>query len=174
LSTIVTVLAFTGARLREITGVTWEDVRDLDGDRAFLELRPNEVRNLKTAWSARAVPLVPQAAAVLREHRSKSLAHSAPLSGAAPVFPRYGRDGGSAAASRALMRALRRTGITDRRKSVHSLRHTVKQRLRDVGAPKDIRDAVQGHAAGDIAETYGLGTALSAMREALERAFQGF
>ena len=72
------------------------------------------------------------------------------------------------------MRALRRTGITDRRKSVHSLRHTVKQRLRDVGTPKDIRDAVQGHAAGDIAETYGLGTALSAMRDALERAFHGF
>jgi hypothetical protein len=36
------------------------------------------------------------------------------------------------------MKALRRVGIVDPRKSVHSLRHTVKQRLRDVGTPKDI------------------------------------
>ena len=92
----------------------------------------------------------------------------------APVFPSYGRDGGSAAASRALMHAFRQGGIVDCRKSVHSLRHTVKQRLRDAGIPKDIRDAVQGHAAPDIAETYGLGTALTVMREALLRAFRGF
>ena len=72
------------------------------------------------------------------------------------------------------MRALRRTGLADRRKSVHSLRHTVKQRLRDAGVPKDIRDALQGHAPGEIAETYGLGTALKAMRNALERAFPDF
>ncbi len=69
---------------------------------------------------------------------------------------------------------MRRASLTDRRKSVHSLRHTVKQRLRDVGVPKDIRDAIQGHAGGDAAETYGLGVALRVMREALEKAFQGF
>jgi integrase len=174
LSTIVTVLAFTGARLREITGLTWDDVQDLEGNQAFLELRPNEVRTLKTPWSARAVPLLKQAAGVLREHRSTRLARSKSLDGAAPVFPRYGQDGGSAAASRALMKALRRGGIVDPRKSVHSLRHTVKQRLRDVGTPKDIRDALQGHAAPDIAEIYGLGVALTVTRDALEKAFQGF
>jgi hypothetical protein len=93
LSTIVTVLAFTGARLREITGITWEDVRDLDGEQAFLELRPNNVRNLKTAWSTCAVSLVTQAVAVLREHRSKTLAYATSASGAAPVFPRYAAMG---------------------------------------------------------------------------------
>jgi integrase len=174
LRAIVTVLALTGARLREITGLTWADVRDLDSNQPFLDLRPNEVRDLKTPWSARAVPLLAQAAAVIREHRSQSPTSPVSRDGAAPVFPRYGRDGGSAAASRALTRALRLNGITDRRKSSHSLRHTVKQRLRDVGVPKDIRDAVQGHGARDIADTYGLGIALTVMRDALEKAFQGF
>jgi hypothetical protein len=70
------------------------------------------------------------------------------------------------------MRALRRSGITDCRKSVHSL-NTVKQRLRDGGIPKDIRDAVQGHAASDIAEIYGLGLPSLSCRPPW-RAFQGF
>jgi hypothetical protein len=67
------------------------DVQNLEGDQAFLELRPNDVRTLKTPWSARAVPLLKQAAGVLREHRSTRLATSKSLDGAAPVFPRYGQ-----------------------------------------------------------------------------------
>ena len=75
-------------------------------------------------------------------------------------FPRYGRDRGHTAASAALMKALRAVGVTHERKSINSVRHTVKQRLRDVGCPKDVRDAIQGHASGDTAETYGLGHVL--------------
>ena len=79
------------------------------------------------------------------------------------MFPRDGRDRGHTAASAALMKALRAAGVTHERKTIHSVRHTVKQGLRDVGCPKDVRDAIQGHASGDIAETYGLGHALGVM-----------
>jgi integrase len=34
----------------------------------------------------------------------------------------------------------------------HSFRHVMKDRIREVGCPKDIRDAIQGHASGDVAE----------------------
>ena len=56
------------------------------------------------------------------------------------------------------------------RKVVHSIRHSVKQALRDVGCPKDVRDAIQGHSTGDVAETYGSGYGVSLMAEWLEKA----
>src|SRR5262245_56057837 len=89
-----------------------------------------------------------------------------------PLFPRYGRNGGGDAASAALMKLLRRVGISDRRKVVHSIRHSVKQALRDVGCPKDIRDTIQGHSAGDVAETYGSGVSLDVKRKWLEQALE--
>ena len=78
------------------------------------------------------------------------------------IAPRegYGRNGGSDAASQALNKFLRRLGITDRRKVVHSIRHSVKQALRDLGCPRDVRDAIQGHSPGDVAESYGSGHGL--------------
>ncbi len=45
----------------------------------------------------------------------------------------------------------------------------MKDRLRDVGCTEDIRDAIQGHAHGGIAETYGRGHTLKTMREWLEK-----
>src|SRR5262249_7489847 len=89
-----------------------------------------------------------------------------------PLFPRYGRNGGSSAASQALMKFLRKIGITDRRKDVHSIRHSVKQALRDVVCSKDVRDAVQGHSGGDVAETYGSGVSLEVKRDWLEQALE--
>ena len=41
----------------------------------------------------------------------------------------------------------------------------MKDRLREAGCPKDIRDAIQGHSSKDIAETYGQGHTLRTMQE---------
>ncbi len=68
------------------------------------------------------------------------------------------------------MKALRAAGVTEDRKTIHSVRHAVKQRLRDVGCPKDVRDAIQGHASGDIAEVHGLGHVLGVMADWLGKA----
>lgn len=168
LSTIVLLLVTTGARLNEIAGLDWADV-DLAESSANiprLVIRTNAIRRLKTVSSRRILPLIIEASASLRAWRSQQ--GMGPSTG--PVFPRYGRSGGSDAASAALMKALRKAGITDKRKSIHSIRHSVKQALRDVGCPKDVRDAIQGHAANSIAENYGLGHSLEVMRLWLERA----
>jgi integrase len=169
LSTIVDLLALTGARLNEIAGLEWSDVHGLstDGhDVASITIRTNRIRRLKTANSKRQIPLIAEARKAL-----SGLQEVLPPGGPNdPVFPRYGRSGGSDAASAALMKALRKAGVQDRRKSIHSIRHSMKQALRDVGCPKDIRDSIQGHAKDSIAENYGYGFSMSKMTEWLELA----
>ncbi|MEP9369490.1 tyrosine-type recombinase/integrase [Xanthobacter sp. VNH20] len=171
LSAIVKLLTFTGARLNEIAGLTWDDIRLSAAGReiGYIEIRANAVRTLKTANSRRTVPLISAAEYAILQYRKTITDTPSP---SAPAFPRYGRPGGSDAASSALMKAVRKAGITDARKSVHSLRHALKQMLREAGCPKDIRDAIQGHASGDIAENYGLGHSLKQMIFWIESVFK--
>lgn len=161
LATIVELLVLTGARLNEIAGLEWEDV-SLTGDDAGMPsvaIRTNGIRRLKTANSKRQLPLIAEARDALLRFRNASATRA--TRGA--VFPRYGRSGGSDAASAALMKAFRKAGVLDRRKSIHSIRHSIKQVLRDVGCPKDIRDAIQGHGKDSVSENYGSGVSLSQM-----------
>ena len=164
LSGIVNLLALTGARLNEMAGLQWDDVVVADSPNliSHLHIRSNPIRRLKTASSRRTVPLLPDAIAIF--HLARLRAVGQPGSEDA-VFPRYGRPGGADAVSQALMKSLRKAGVTDRRKSIHSIRHSVKQALRDVGCPKDVRDAIQGHASNDMAENYGTGHSLRTMME---------
>ncbi len=113
------------------------------------------------------MPLLPDAIAIFHLARLRAGGQSEPEDA---VFPRYARSGGADAVSQALMKSLRKAGVTDRRKSIHSIRHSVKQALRDVGCPKDVRDALQGHASNDMAENYGTGHSLKTMMEWLRKA----
>ena len=63
-------------------------------------------------------------------------------------------------------------GITDPKKVFHSFRHTAKRELRDANVDKTLRDAIQGHATTDVAESYGLdeegiGVSLPVLAEAI-------
>jgi integrase len=168
---ILVLLICTGARLSEMAGLDIADVQPeqtSDGP-PHVWIRPNTTRPLKTRSSRRRVPLIGPGVQALNDAVARA-ASGGRAEG--PLFPRYGRNGGSDAASQALMSFLRRVGITDRKKVVHSIRHSVKQALRDGGCPKDVRDAIQGHRAGDVAETYGSGVSLEVMREWLERAIE--
>ena len=75
-------------------------------------------------------------------------------------------------ASAALMKHLRAAGINDKKKAIHSLRHTIKQALRDVGCPKDVSDAIQGHSSGDASASYGSGHSLEVMSGWLRKAYE--
>jgi integrase len=172
LAAIIELLVCTGARLSEIAGLEIADVQPQRTSESppYLWIRPNRTRPLKNVSSRRRVPLVGSGVQTATDALAKA-ASAGQTEG--PLFPRYGRNGGADAASQALMKFLRKIGITDRRKVVHSIRHSVKQGLRDVGCPKDIRDAIQGHSAGDVAETYGSGHGVSLMAEWLEKAVRG-
>lgn len=170
LQTILVLLVCTGARLGEIAGLVWGDVCLSEQSAGYIEVRPNAVRRLKTAASRRSVPLLQSAEMALQRFREEQ---ERPLKPEQPVFPRYGRSGGPDAASAALMKAIRAGGIKDPKKSVHSIRHSVKQALRDAGCPWDVRDAIQGHVASGISEHYGTGHSLAIMRKWLIEAEPG-
>ena len=88
------------------------------------------------------------------------------LSDTNPLFPQYARPRGSDAASAMLMKRLR-TQITDKKVTIHSLRHRMKDKLRNTGCPEAISMAILGHSTNTVAANYGSGYALEVMREAL-------
>ncbi len=145
------VLAGTGCRVAEVTGLRMQDIR-VDDEIPHIIIQHHEGRRLKTASSVRSVPLIGDALAAVRE--AVALADDPDGSRKLPVFPRYARPRGADAASAILMRHLR--GITtDKRHVVHSLRHRMKDKMRLADIPKDVQDLVLGHASAGVAEAYG-------------------
>jgi integrase len=68
------------------------------------------------------------------------------------------------------MRWLRKdAGITDPRLVFHSIRHTVKDRLRAARVPEAEQRALLGHAGQGVADSYGLGFPLNVLRDAVNR-----
>ena len=53
-----------------------------------------------------------------------------------------------------LMKRLR-TVITDKKLTIHSLRHRMKDKLRNTGCPEDVSLAILGHSSKPIAANYG-------------------
>ena len=84
------------------------------------------------------------------------------------IFPRYARPRGSDAASAMMMKRLR-TVITDRKLTMHSLRHRMKDKLRNTGCPEAVSMAILGHGSNTVASNYGSGYALDVMREHMEK-----
>lgn len=154
---IAAIMLETGPRIAEISGLKVSDVV-LDAQVPYLRIAPNEWRDLKTESSRRKVPLVGlslKAAQKAVEQAGEGVA----------LFPAYARARGNDSASAAVNKLLKPFGITSK-----SFRHSLKDRLREAGCPQDIRDAIQGHENGSIAETYGHGHTLQTMHGWLLRA----
>ncbi len=162
LKCILHMLTDTGARLGEIVGLERADVV-LDAPVPHILIRPNDTRGLKTNNSKRRVPLVGIAA-----EAAKAALEAAPDTG--PIFPAYSGDRGNTTASASLNKFLRtRAKITDRKLTIHSLRHTFKDRMRNVGISEDVRDYLQGHANGKVSADYGEGASLDYLLEQLRK-----
>jgi len=141
------LLKGTGMRLGEVAGLCHEDIV-LDAETPHILVRPNAIRDLKTASSNRSVPLTGDTLTAAEEALVG-------VGSGEPVFIRYARDRGADAASAALMKAIR-ANTKDRRLTVHGLRHRVSDQLRDAGAPVEVRHGFLGHSSTAIAEsTYG-------------------
>jgi len=154
-------LADTGARLAEVVGL---EAQDLDLATGCLHIRHNSLRRLKTKTSTRSIPLSPRATECLRQQQVG-------LSDTDPLFPAYARPRGSDAASAMLMKRLR-TQITDKKVTIHSLRHRMKDKLRNTGCPEAISLAILGHSTNTVAANYGSGYALEVMREHLVKVWE--
>ena len=158
---LLVLLTDTGARLAEITGL---EARDVDLDKAILHIRPNDHRGLKTKTSTRSIPLSHRATECLRQQQVG-------LSDTDPIFPTYAQLRGSDNASAMLMKRLR-TVITDKKLTMHSLRHRMKDKLRNTGCPEAISLAILGHSTNTVAANYGSGYALEVMREHMVRVWE--
>ena len=153
---IICIQLEIGARIGEVSGLGIDDLF-LDDPIPHIYIRSKPWRSLKTRESERRVPVVGIALDALRR------AAALPRTGLG-VFEAYAKPRGNDNASATANKRLLPWKLT-----THSFRHTLKDRLRDVGCPKDIRDAIQGHANGDVAETYGQGHTLRTMQEWLQK-----
>ncbi|NIX75313.1 hypothetical protein [Microvirga terricola] len=67
-----------------------------------------------------------------------------------------------------LNRAMRRFGITDETKTLHSFRHRAKDRLRAEACPVDVQWAILGHEKKTVADGYGKGFAMTVLKPYVE------
>tara|TARA_R110002020_G_scaffold200927_4_gene403342 strand:- start:9222 stop:10622 length:1401 start_codon:yes stop_codon:yes gene_type:complete len=162
-SRIWRLLDGTGCRLAEITGVRVGDMK-LEAALPHIDLVEIPERGLKTTSARRLVPLVGDALVAAKEAVEAS-------GDGVFLFKRYARKGGPTAASKSLMNHLR-TVSGDKRHVVHSLRHTMADRLEEAEVPQDVRNGILGHMqTGTGAITYGsretrLRVTTAAMRKA--------
>lgn len=154
---LVALLSDTGLRLAEGAGLLKTDIH-LDCEVPFVRIQKHPWRGLKTRSSERDVPLVGQALWAAER------ALHAPCCSAF-VFARYNQTDTTAAnsASAALNKWLKQhvpTGCT-----IHSFRHSMRDRLRAVQCPADIADQIGGWATDGVGQGYGSGYPIEVFME---------
>jgi integrase len=158
----------TGCRTKEIAGLTRGEVC-LGRNIPFIQIRHNHIRNVKNDNSERDVPLVGRCLDALRGYLAKAPETDDP---SAPLFPRYGRDGGTDAVSQTLNRIIREElEVSDRKLVAYSTRHTMQDKLRAVEAPPHLREEIMGREhESSTAQGYGDGNLLSTLQRELAKA----
>lgn len=116
--------------MAELAGLQMGDINLQDRS---LHIQPNDIRGLKTKGSQRVIPLSDTSLDLLQAHRQGKEDRD-------PVFPKYARANGNTSLSAMMMKHFR-TGITDPKKSLHSLRHRLKDALRNSGCEEELRKA---------------------------------
>lgn len=160
---LVALVADTGMRLAEAAGLLCEDIiHDNEGYHVHVKAHP--WRRLKTAGSARTIPLVGSsawAAQRILEARSSGFA-----------FPRYNKTDltNANAASASLNKWLK--PYASEGATMHGFRHAMRDRLRAVECPADIVDQIGGWQTEGVGHGYGRGYPQDVLRRWLQTAVQ--
>jgi integrase len=154
---LVSLVSDTGMRMAEAAGLSVTDF-NLQGDIPFVEVRKHPWRSLKTSASARVIPL--SGMALWAAQRILQQADASPY-----AFPRYNRGSRTSAnsASAAINKWLKNyvpTGCT-----MHSFRHSMRDRLRAVQCPSDVADQIGGWATDGVGQGYGSGYPIDVLSE---------
>lgn len=132
---LVALISDTGMRLAEGAGLALADLRPED-EVPHVVIKPHPWRSLKTASSARAVPLIGASLWAARRIVASETGQFA--------FPRYNKgertnaNSASAALNKWLGAILTDGGV------IHSFRHSLRDRLRSVECPVEIADQIGG------------------------------
>ena len=164
---LIALISDTGLRLAEAAGLLKQDFIGLDTDQPYVRVAKHPWRNLKTASSARLVPLCGEA--LWAAKRIVATDNNTDF-----AFPRYNRNPTTAAnsASAALNKWLKQyvpVGCT-----MHSFRHSMRDRLRAVQCPADIVDQIGGWATDGVGQGYGSGYPLEVLQEWMSKATEAF
>ena len=153
---MVALVSDTGMRLAECAGLLIDDIFLEAVDYPYVQIRPHPWRRLKTESSERNVPLVGVslwAAQRIINANDNGFA-----------FPRYnkGNQTNSNSASAALNKWLKQ--VSSETNTMHAFRHSVRDRLRSVGAQSELADQIGGWSAvGNIGQSYGQGYSIEMM-----------
>ncbi len=155
---LVALISDTGMRLAEATGLLREDFVGLDGTSPYIQIKPYAWRTLKTESSQRNVPLIGvslwAAQRIIDQQTDSKFA-----------FPRYNKTpttnaNSASAALNKWMKPLAPVGC-----SMHSFRHSMRDRLRAVQCPSDIVDQLGGWQTSGVGHGYGEGYPMAVLYE---------
>tara|TARA_Y100000015_G_C2385760_1_gene87296 strand:- start:264 stop:1202 length:939 start_codon:yes stop_codon:yes gene_type:complete len=152
---LLALISDTGMRLSEATGLLVSDLR-LDEEVPHVVVQSHEWRSLKTSSSKRVIPLVGSSLWAAKRVVSNSTSQF--------CFTRYCSITGcnSNSASAALNKWLKQavgSGAT-----VHGLRHSLRDRLRNVDTPTEVVDNIGGWSVQTVGQSYGLGYSAERMQ----------
>ena len=150
---LIVLLAFTGVRIGEASALKWDDI---DEEMGLIRIRRaqwrGKVSTTKTG-KTRSVPLVPELAVVLREHRECLVARQAKGLEEGWMFPSaVGGLHPKEVLRKPLRKALKSAGIV-RRFTIHGFRRTFNNLSRQV-AGEIVTRAITGHATQSMTEHY--------------------
>lgn len=155
---LVALVSDTGLRLAEAAGLLMADIK-FDHPVPHIMIEPNSYRGLKTSSSKRIVPLV--GASLWAAQRIAETCHD--LKG--PALPRYNKTGKTNAnsASSAMNKWLK--PFVGKGCSLHSFRHSMRDRLRAVSCPSEMVDQIGGWSHDSVGQGYGRGYELEQLQQ---------
>ncbi len=159
---LVALVSDTGMRLAEAAGLLVEDIK-LEGPTPHVVVQEHPWRRLKTSGSSRTIPLVGAsiwaAERIVAEVRDSKFA-----------FPRYNKNDATNAnsASAALNKWIKQHAPKEC--TMHSFRHSMRDRLRAVECPSDIVDQIGGWQTEGVGHGYGRGYPLEVLSKWLRTA----
>ena len=156
---LLALISDTGLRLSEAAGLCKDDLI-LHHEIPHLIVQAHPWRTLKTSSSERKIPLVGASLWAAKRITDNE-------TNARYAFPRYNRsdqtNGNSASA--ALNKWLK--NYVPENCSIHSFRHSMRDRLRAVNCPSEMIDQIGGWSKDTVGQGYGMGYDLISLRDTL-------
>jgi integrase len=157
---LIALISDTGMRLAEATGLLCSDF-NLDETIPFVNITPHTSRRLKTKSSERQIPLVGASL-----WAAKQIIH---YNNAKYAFPKYTNNqlcktNSASAALNKWLNPRAPDGCV-----IHSFRHSMRDRLREVNCPTEMIDQIGGWSDNKVGSLYGNGYSLKRVSEELSK-----
>ena len=163
LSDLWTLIHHTGAQNAELLSLEIRHIK-VNHKVPHVVIEATDTRSLKDGWRKREVPLVGRALKVAQRIVAQA-------EGRQFAFPKYAQTSRHDLFSANTMKRLRKH-TKDPRHTLYSLRHSLKDALRDADVSLDLQEAILGHSTGSGSQAnYGSGHSLERKRAALLKVF---